>query len=94
MLNVLENWCWFYGKIWIKSILSPQSNEVQNSYNMEKEGLKRGLNNLYAEQLQIKEIVTDRHVQVRKYLKTERPEIKHSFDVWHIAKGKGIAVSF
>jgi len=32
-------------------------------------------------------LVTDRHVQIKKYLREEHQEIKHYFDVWHIAKG-------
>ena len=33
-------------------------------------------------------LVTDRHGQVRKWLRENKPRIEHLFDVWHIAKGK------
>ena len=64
-----------------------QSNEVRNSYNMEKEGLDVGLKNLQKEGIPINELVTDRHPQVTKYMRDKHPTIKHSFDVWHVAKG-------
>lgn len=53
---------------------------------MEKEGLRRGLDHLESNQLQVDYIVTDRHTQVQKYLR-ER-EIKQYYDVWHLEKGK------
>jgi hypothetical protein len=64
-----------------------QVNEVANSFGMELEGLKRGFTNLRAKDCTITELVTDRHVSVKKYMKTENPNMKHYFDVWHMAKG-------
>ena len=65
-----------------------QSNEVNNSYAMELEGMKRALQWITEDkQLQIAEIVTDRHSSVKKYMREERPSIQHWFDVWHVAKG-------
>ncbi|XP_060085555.1 uncharacterized protein LOC132564967, partial [Ylistrum balloti] len=64
-----------------------QSNEVKNSYNMELEGLKRCLKFLQEEGVDVSDLVTDRHSQVKKFMKTERPDINHWFDVWHVAKG-------
>ena len=55
---------------------------------MEKEGFIRGMTFLQKEGILIDEIVTDRHVAIRKYIKDELKDIKHSFDVWHIAKSK------
>ncbi|XP_033756770.1 uncharacterized protein LOC117339337 [Pecten maximus] len=64
-----------------------QSNEVKNSYNMELEGLKRSLRFLEEEGVSVSDLVTDRHSQVKKFMKTECPSINHWFDVWHVAKG-------
>ncbi|XP_021351033.1 uncharacterized protein LOC110448878 [Mizuhopecten yessoensis] len=64
-----------------------QSNEVKNSYNMELEGLKRCLQFLQDDGVQVTDIVTDRHSQVKKYLRTDHPTVNHWFDVWHVAKG-------
>ena len=44
--------------------------------------------NLKEKQLEVSDIITDRHSQVRKWLKTDHPEIQHWFDVWHIEKCK------
>ncbi|KAH3866267.1 hypothetical protein DPMN_029327 [Dreissena polymorpha] len=52
---------------------------------MELEGLKRGIAALREQGIQIKEIVTDRHMQIQKWLKDNHPEIKHLYDVWHVA---------
>lgn len=34
-----------------------------------------------------KDLVTDRHPKIKAYMKKERTDIKHWFDVWHVAKG-------
>ena len=31
-------------------------------------------------------MTTDRHKQIRSYLKKERPDIVHQFDIWHVGK--------
>jgi solute carrier family 8 (sodium/calcium exchanger) len=65
-----------------------QSNEVGNSVQMELEGLKRSLKYLQeTKDMKIGELVTDRHVSVKAYLKNQQKHIKHYFDVWHCAKG-------
>lgn len=65
-----------------------QSNEVKNSNAMELEGLKRALNTVDAKGVTISDLTTDRHVQVRKFLREERSDINHWFDGWHLAKSK------
>ena len=55
---------------------------------MELEGLKRSLSYLQECGVNISEVVTDRHSQVKKYMKTNHDSIIHSFDCWHIGKGK------
>lgn len=57
---------------------------------MELEGLKRCLRHL--KEIPIKEIVTDRHSQIRTFMKAHHSDIKHTFDVWHINKGKIIVI--
>lgn len=64
-----------------------QSNEVKGSTHMELLGLKRGLRDLELNNIQVQDLVTDRHVMIKSYMKKDRPEINHYFDVWHIAKG-------
>ena len=65
-----------------------QSNEVRNSNAMELEGLQRSLDFLANQDVTISDIITDRHSSVKKYLREHQPDIKHWFDVWHVAKGR------
>ena len=62
--------------------------EAGNSNKMEKEGFEKALKSLKDESIIPEQITTDRHVQIRKYLKEEEPSIliTHQFDVWHFAK--------
>ncbi len=53
---------------------------------MEKEALIWPLNYLISMGLNIAELVTDRNVQIRKYMREAYPKIKHMFDIWHFAK--------
>ncbi|XP_068077615.2 uncharacterized protein isoform X2 [Danio rerio] len=62
-----------------------QSNEVGGSYHMEKEGLKRCLDLLENNGLEVDYIVTDRHPQIQKYLRERK--ITQFYDVWHFEKG-------
>ncbi|VDI28809.1 Hypothetical predicted protein [Mytilus galloprovincialis] len=63
-----------------------QSNEVKGSTHMELEGLKRALGFL-KDYVNIKEVVTDIHSSIKKYMRNSEGDIKHLFDVWHVAKG-------
>ena len=69
-----------------------QSNEVGSSNAMEKEGFIRCIMFLYALGLSIGTLVTDRHSGIRKWV-SERLDINHRFDIWHIAKSMLIAYS-
>ena len=60
---------------------------MKNSNAMELEGLKRGLEFLEGYDLTIGELITDRHIQIKKYMKEEHTDKQHYFDVWHVAKG-------
>ena len=48
---------------------------------MEKEGLIRCLEELEENN------ITDRHPSINKHMRENNPEVKHYFDVWHMAKG-------
>lgn len=58
-----------------------QSNETGGSAKMEK-GLRRCLSSL--PDVTVEEIV---HSQIEKFLQDNHPEVRHSFDTWHIVKG-------
>lgn len=42
---------------------------------------------LETEEIEVFHLVTDRHSQIKAYMKSEQPQIVHKFDVWHVAKG-------
>ncbi|XP_034722579.1 uncharacterized protein LOC117941677 isoform X1 [Etheostoma cragini] len=69
----------------IADIQLVQSNEVGGSSNMEKEGLMRSLDLLHGSGVKLDCIITDRHPQIRKFLRERK--ISHYYDVWHVAKG-------
>uniref|UniRef100_A0A3P9ICA2 Uncharacterized protein n=1 Tax=Oryzias latipes TaxID=8090 RepID=A0A3P9ICA2_ORYLA len=65
-----------------------QSNEIGGASHMEKEGFIRSVNFLGTQQgLDIDVIITDRHVQLRKWIRENLPDVQHLLDVWHVAKG-------
>ena len=53
---------------------------------MELEGFQRCLKTLNDNEVQVTHVITDRHVQIRSFLKKFLPQIRHYFDVWHVAK--------
>lgn len=61
---------------------------MRNSGAMEKEGLPRYLTFLTEEGLSINTLITDKHVQIRKYMRETWPAIKHRLDGWHVGKGR------
>ena len=64
-----------------------QVTECGNANRMEKHGFIKALNFLKEGNVTINQVTTDRHVQVRKYLKDNEQEIDHQFDPWHVCKG-------
>ena len=54
---------------------------------MELEGYKRVIRNVNDKDLAVAKLVTDRHRQLAKHVREETPEIVHTYDVWHVAKG-------
>lgn len=53
---------------------------------MEKEGLIRRINYFEPNGVPIGQIVTDRHLQVAKWLRENLPETTHNIDVWHVTQ--------
>ncbi|KAA0702421.1 hypothetical protein E1301_Tti017039 [Triplophysa tibetana] len=60
-------------------------NEVDGSYHMEKEGLKRCLDHLDSNGLAVEYIITGRHPKTQKFLR--ECNIVQFYDVWHFKKG-------
>ena len=52
---------------------------------MELESLKRQLQYLEKAGVEVKTLITDR--QVSTFMADEKPEIDHTYDIWHLAKG-------
>ena len=63
-----------------------QVGQVENSSRMEKRGLLELLNRLDRKEIQVDSLTTDRHSQIRKYMREERKDINHQFDIWHVSK--------
>lgn len=53
---------------------------------MELEGLKRALKKIQDYNITINALVTDLHQQ-SKWLRETQANVKHYYDVWHLAKG-------
>lgn len=52
---------------------------------MELEGFKRSVSFLQESNMEIDVIATDRHTQIRKYIRESLSTVFHQFDVWHMA---------
>ena len=57
-----------------------------NSHAMELDGLKNVLRRFDDQKIPISSLTTDRHKQVRAFLRKMRKDIDHQFDVWHIGR--------
>ncbi|KAL5019111.1 hypothetical protein ScPMuIL_004833 [Solemya velum] len=64
-----------------------ESNEVKSLYHMEKKGLVRSIQYLTEKGVTVGTMVTDRHMQIGKWIRENMPNTKRCFDVWHVAKG-------
>ena len=53
---------------------------------MEKYSFQKILHDTEARDIKTKQITTDRHVQIKKYMRNERPNTSHQFDIWHVCK--------
>ena len=63
-----------------------QVTEAGNSNRMELLGFKRALADVETD-VTIKQVTTDRHTQVRKYMLEEEKDKTYQNDVWHVVKG-------
>ena len=63
-----------------------QVTEAGNSNRMEKLGLIKALTEAENKNITIQQLTRDRHIQVRKYVREEKPTIDHQFDMWHFEK--------
>uniref|UniRef100_A0A9J8A9J5 THAP-type domain-containing protein n=1 Tax=Cyprinus carpio carpio TaxID=630221 RepID=A0A9J8A9J5_CYPCA len=66
-----------------------QSNEVGNHQQMEMEGFERSLSLLEERGVVVQSLVTDRHTGVQKFMREQKKDISHFFDLWHMGKGLG-----
>ena len=55
---------------------------------MEKEGCIRAMEFIENQGLEVGLFVSDRHIQISKWMHEEMPETDHKYDVWHIARSK------
>ncbi|XP_063056188.1 uncharacterized protein LOC134450268 isoform X2 [Engraulis encrasicolus] len=63
-----------------------QSSEVPSSSWCELEGLKRSIQSLKEQNMQVSTLITDRNRQVAKWVREQMAETSHFFDIWHIGK--------
>ena len=66
-----------------------QSNGVPNSNWCKLEGLKSSLRHIENNNLVVDTLITDRHIQNSKWMRENKPNIKHFFDTWHLSKNIG-----
>ncbi|KAM5182399.1 uncharacterized protein ACMZJ9_002775 [Mantella aurantiaca] len=50
------------------------------------------LDRVIADKVSVKTIAADRHIALQKPIKEKYPQIKHHFDVWHLAKSIGAKI--
>ena len=79
--------CSYISQLQRNSITYLQSNEVKSSNHMEQMGLVRALQFLADNSLHVATLVTDRHIQIAKYMAEVKPDIEHLYDLWHVSKG-------
>ncbi|XP_052285882.1 uncharacterized protein LOC127881787 [Dreissena polymorpha] len=71
----------------IISVVTVDKRETgKSSTRMEKEGFLRTLENLDRKGVLVAEVVTDAHPSIAAYMRKDKPDIKHSFDIWHVGK--------
>ena len=63
-----------------------QVTEARNSNRLEKLGFQKTLNEVREKRILVKQLTTDRHMQVREYLKEDGPQINYHFAVQHFSK--------
>ncbi|XP_060553607.1 uncharacterized protein LOC132714710 [Ruditapes philippinarum] len=74
----------------IISLLTIDKRQTERkSVNMEKRGFIQALNEIKDSGLSVKEVVTDAHLGISSVMKKQYPDVKHSYDIWHVAKNLG-----
>ena len=64
-----------------------QATEVEGLSNrMEKAGLIKVLDEVKQNNLKAAQLTTDRHLQIKKYLREQEEDINHQVDAWHFSK--------
>ena len=63
-----------------------QVTEVGSSNRMEEAGLIKTLQELKRKEHKIERLTTNRHLQIKKYMREQEEDIDHQFDVWHFSK--------
>lgn len=63
-----------------------QVTDTTSSVAMEKLGFKTCLDRVGQKGIKVELVATDRHIGIRKVMRTGYPDIDHEFDVWHFAK--------
>ena len=53
---------------------------------MEKAGLIKILQEVKGKEHKIERLKTDRHLQIKKYMREPEEDIDYQFDVWHFSK--------
>jgi solute carrier family 8 (sodium/calcium exchanger) len=53
---------------------------------MEMEGLIRAIKLLRKKKFKIGTLVTDRHMQIAKWIRENAADTDHRYDIWHLAK--------
>ncbi|KAM9376163.1 uncharacterized protein KZ484_008752 [Pholidichthys leucotaenia] len=69
-----------------QAIQQLKSNEVGSSNAMEKEGFICSMDLLEEHGLAVDAIITDRQPQIQKHMREKMPDVRHYYDVWHVAK--------
>ena len=70
----------------IVAISLTQFAECGNSNRMEKYSSQKVLHGMEARDINIKEITTDTHRQIKIFMTEEHPNISHQFDNWRVCK--------
>jgi len=63
-----------------------QSNETTSSNAMELMGLKKMVDVFNLFNLNVRDVVTDRHKQINKWIREDWEVVDHFYDCWHVAK--------
>ena len=67
-------------------VLYYQANESGGSQQTELEGMKRSMSFLENLQVPVHVFISDRHRGIAKWIRENRPQIAHYYDIWHVAR--------